>query len=675
MTKHQFLKVVPGLILLLILSCPLSVAAQYEANQELIAAAVVPGAVLREGEVLAAFAVDAAETREILTRLDPGLAVGRVYRSLSRRAGMTVAHLRSETLSTQALLNILSRDERVIALSPNYGKRLLRTPNDPLWPRLWGLRRIGAQSAWDISTGSAEVVLAVIDTGTDLLHEDLLANLWTNSAEIPGNGIDDDGNGYVDDVHGYDFAPYPGADPSRPMDPDGHGTHVAGTIAAVGDNGRGVVGVNWNARIMTLKAFSEDGYIYDADSIEAIEYAVMMKENYGVNLVAINASYGGGPFNSLELKAIEAAGRAGIIFVAAAGNDSNDNDARPEYPAGYNLANVISVAAVNQNDQLASFSNFGTNSVHLAAPGQSILSTVPTGQGSESYVNQADRNLEARAMTYAPLTGISGITGLAVYCGLGLWSGDFPAQVQGNIALIRRGEIFFSEKVANARAAGAAGVIIFNNEPGLFSGTLGEPGAHLTTVSLSLEDGEFLLSIQPALVTLVYRPADYDYYQGTSMATPHVSGVLGLLAARHSSDNALERLSRLYSGAESLAGLRDKVVEGRLLNAENALRAPLVLTLQGSRESAAGWLLKKDYAALVMRRREEAPMQVERYVLNRKRPGSSFSQVAVIRGAEVVAGSHAFFDKFLETNVSYVYRIAAYDSQGRLLAVSNDLVL
>ncbi|MEA3273699.1 MAG: S8 family serine peptidase [Pseudomonadota bacterium] len=215
--------------------------------------------------------------------------------------------------------------------------------------------------------------MAVIDSGIDLGHEDLAANLWTNPGEIPGNGIDDDGNGYVDDVNGWDFS----RDDSDPSDTEtgcgGHGTHTSGTIGAVGDNGLGITGINWDIQIMPLKAARTVLFscaLADADILEAIQYAA----NNGALLS--NNSYGG-PSPS---QAIEDAIRASrSLFVAAAGNDGTNNDTIPQYPASYQLDNIVSVAATDHDDILASFSNFGTNSVDLGAPGVSILSTVPGG--------------------------------------------------------------------------------------------------------------------------------------------------------------------------------------------------------------------------------------------------------------------------------------------------------
>ena len=285
----------------------------------------------------------------------------------------------------------IKKSPKVKYVEPDYELHIVQTiPND-LHPNLWGLNNTGAYAggtpdadvdapeAWDIQTGSENVVIAVIDTGLDYNHVDLAANAWTNPGEIPGNGVDDDNNGCVDDVYGYDFY----HDSSDPLDDHGHGTHCSGTIAAVGNNGIGIVGINWRARIMALKAFNQYGSGSTLAAIASIEYVAMMKQR-GVPVVAMSNSWGNTTYTQSMKDAISAANSAGVLFIAAAGNYSRDNDATPFYPASYNVPNVISVAASDYNDNLASFSCYGATSVDLAAPGVSILSTIP-GDGYSSW--------------------------------------------------------------------------------------------------------------------------------------------------------------------------------------------------------------------------------------------------------------------------------------------------
>ena len=275
-------------------------------------------------------------------------------------------------------------------IEPDFAITPTRLPNDPDYSLLWGLSNdgqtggvedidINAPQAWEITTGSRSVVIAVVDSGVDVGHPDLAANIWRNPGEIPGNGIDDDRNGYVDDVSGWDFV----SNDNVADDGNGHGTHVAGTIGGVGNDGRGVVGVNWEVSILPLKFLDDWGFGSTAGAIAALNYAAVLK-SAGVNLVATNNSWGGGGYSSALRTVIARHNEAGILFVAAAGNDGTDNDAFPAYPASYDLANVISVAAIDHAGQAASFSNFGRTSVDLAAPGVDVYSTIP-GSGYASF--------------------------------------------------------------------------------------------------------------------------------------------------------------------------------------------------------------------------------------------------------------------------------------------------
>ena len=277
------------------------------------------------------------------------------------------------------LFTQLLSDPRIREVSENHEVFPFSIPNDPDIGQLWGLINTGqeggttdadidAEIAWDISLGSREVIVAVIDTGIDYRHDDLKRNMWRNKNEIANNGIDDDGNGFIDDIHGYDF----NNGDSDPMDGHSHGTHVAGTIGAVADNTYGVAGISPLVSLMALKIFSDEGRMATAaDAVYAIYYAV----DNGANI--LNNSWGGGAYNSHLKAAIEYAEERDVLFVAAAGNSSRDNDLVPNYPSGYDVGNVISVAASDRHDNLAYFSQYGRNSVDLAAPGVSILSTVP----------------------------------------------------------------------------------------------------------------------------------------------------------------------------------------------------------------------------------------------------------------------------------------------------------
>ena len=288
-------------------------------------------------------------------------------------------------VAVESALAALRQDPHVLFAEPDYIVRATGVSTDPLFASQWDFHNTGqsggtfdadidAPEAWDVTTGTGSTIVAVIDTGVDYLHPDLAANIWVNQDELPGNGIDDDDNGYVDDIHGYDFY----NNDNNPLDDHGHGTHVAGTIGAVGNNGIGIAGVNWNVQIMPLKFLGADGSGTTSDAIEAIRYAI----DNGAHIS--NNSWGGDPFSQSLYNAIRDARDVGHIFVAAAGNGNFigfgiDNDATPFYPSGYDLDNIVAVAATDHTDNIAVFSNYGATTVDLGAPGVSILSTLPNG--------------------------------------------------------------------------------------------------------------------------------------------------------------------------------------------------------------------------------------------------------------------------------------------------------
>ncbi len=304
------------------------------------------------------------------------------------RSDVNVVDLPQDLTVTEAV-RAYEASPDVAYAEPNFKLYPAAAPDDPNYKDLWGLNNTGqtkgtpdadadAPEAWDTTTGSPDTVVGVIDEGIDVNHPDLRDNIWINSGEIPGNGIDDDKNKYIDDYNGFDFA----NNDATVYDPDPisgkgdeHGTHVAGTIAAVGNNGIGITGVNWDAQVASLKFLGPNGG-YTSDAVEAIDYAV------AEGMEISNNSWGGGGRSQALEDAIRRADAAGHIFLAAAGNGGSDgvgddNDATPHYPSSYNVPNVVAVAATDDTDSLASFSNFGATTVDLAAPGVSILSTLP----------------------------------------------------------------------------------------------------------------------------------------------------------------------------------------------------------------------------------------------------------------------------------------------------------
>ena len=285
----------------------------------------------------------------------------------------------TKDVEVHAAVEECKKDPNVLYAEPNYIYRTSTprgTPNDPRFDSLWGMNNssdadIDAPEAWDKQTGSRDVLVAIIDTGIDYNHEDLRDNIWRNPGESgngkENNGVDDDSNGFVDDVYGWDFA----ADDNDPMDDNGHGTHVAGTVGAVGNNGTGVVGVNWQVRMMALKFLDSQGSGTTDNAVKAILYAA---DNGAI--IQSNSWGGGGASQALQ-DAIAYARDKNSLFIAAAGNNGTDNDISPNYPSNYDVENVVAVAASDNTDRRAEFSNYGKKTVDLFAPGVDILSCQP----------------------------------------------------------------------------------------------------------------------------------------------------------------------------------------------------------------------------------------------------------------------------------------------------------
>lgn len=410
---------------------------------------------------------------ELLVKFKPGTKTSASLRSHQavgaqvKKRSSFVPNLELVTLPQgisvkDAIVQYMS-DPNVEIAEPNCVRRAAETiPNDQLFGEQWALRNTGqsaggtvladikANLAWDITQGSHNTIIAVIDTGIDYNHVDLVGNIWRNWGETScTDSIDNDSNGLNDDCVGWDFTtceefelitpdpqgehPDPDFDycdenyppckteknpDNDPMDDNGHGTHVSGVIGAETNNGIGIAGVMWDVQLMPIKVLNEQGFGRTFDIIEAINYVVSMKQA-GTDIKVINASLGGPCFSENERQAIEAANTEGILFVAAAGNggsdgigDNNDFPSEldgvpesPEYPASYSLPNIISVAATDQNDRKASFSNFGQASVHLGAPGVYILSTIPGGL----YSAQNEAFAMGTSMAAPHVSGVAGL--------------------------------------------------------------------------------------------------------------------------------------------------------------------------------------------------------------------------------------------------------------------------
>jgi thermitase len=314
---------------------------------------------------------------------------------------------------TDNVIRKMAHERFVERVEPNYVVRAARLPNDRSFAEQWGLRNlghfdgkvgadIGATLAWDVAIGSP-VPVAVVDTGVTFKHADLAANAWVNPGD-PRNGIDDDGDGIKDDVNGADFL----SGDADPDDDGGHGTHVAGIIGAQGNNSIGITGVNWESAVMGLKFLDGNGEGNTADAASAIDYAV----DHGARV--INASWGGPAFSHALYSAIRRAGEHGVLMVAAAGNDGVNADSSPDYPAAFDLPNIISVAATDRADRLLDFSNYGAKSVDLGAPGDDVYSTVPNVTDPSGYAAFSGTSMAAPFVAGAAALYLSKFPGASV---------------------------------------------------------------------------------------------------------------------------------------------------------------------------------------------------------------------------------------------------------------------
>jgi subtilisin family serine protease len=567
------------------------------------------------GEIFVKFKKTASRSDIALLNTTLGL------RTIKEFPSIGVHHIKLKPGETVAeAIKKYSDDPNVEYAEPNYIVHALATPLDTSYGELWGLHNTGqpvngtvgtsdadmdAPEAWDITTGDSGVVIAVIDSGVAWDHPELAGNIWTNAGETPSNGIDDDGNGYVDDINGWDFCD----NDNDPMDFFGHGTHVAGTIAGVGNNNRGITGVMWTARIMPLRFLDASGSGDTADAISAIDYAIANGAS------VLNNSWGGGGFSQALQDAIERSNSAGTVFVAAAGNDGLDNDLIPAYPASFTVANIISVAATDQNDNLALFSNYGATTVDVGAPGVNTYSTIPAREVvfSDNFddgilapwtpggtPNTWDVTNESPP---APPSGAFSLTdspGVEYQVGANNWAASPSIDLSGRVGcqLIYQIELdvefLFDFLFIEASTDGINWTNIYG--PGV--GYTGSTGGAFFQLSddISAYDGQPTLSVRFRLFESNGTGTDggthiddfqvtssssdysadtqYDYFEGTSMASPHVAGLAGLIMAAFPTASNTEVKGRILNGVDSKPSLAGITVTGGRINAYNSLMIP-----------------------------------------------------------------------------------------------------
>ena len=504
--------------------------------------------------ILAVAAKNSYRDGELIVRYKTGIRSAssvRLQAALETRKMRGMPFLNAEQvklpagLSVRDAITLYMQDPDVEYAEPNYLRSVRSTfPNDPLFSAQWALSNrlvpgadIHMPQAWDIISGNTGLVIAVIDTGIDYTHPDLTGNIWSNPGD-PNctSGSDNDHNGYVADCRGWNFV----GGNNNPMDDDGHGTHVSGIIGAVGNNALGIAGVIWNVKLMPLKILDATGEGTVADEAAAIEYAIAKGAK------VINASFAGDTFSNTEQSAIAAANASGVLFVTAAGNSEtggSNNDVTPVYPGNYDLPNIISVAATDEQDMLASFSNYGKNTVQVAAPGVDIVSTVPPALAKP-------------------------------FCG----------------------------------ASPAAG---------------------------------------------------YEYCDGTSMSTPHVAGLAGLLESYYPNFSYRQARATIMRYVDLLPTLQGRTASGGRVNAYKALSS--LLAPDGLTAAAAS------SSAITLSWTDHATGE-DGYVIEREAPGGTFSEID-----RVGPGITTYFDnKGLLPSTAYAYRVSAFNTIPASSAYSNE---
>ena len=539
------------------------------------------------------------------SRIKRTLGVKKEYHLISLKPGQTV----------QDALARFKADPNIEIAEPDYIAHIQAVPNDTFYSRLWGLKNSGqtvngtagtsgsdinAETAWNHTTDCSASVVAVLDTGINHTHLDLAANIWSNTGEVAGDGVDNDANGYIDDVRGWDFVgaapgnnnPYPAAGH------ESHGHHVAGTIGAVGNNSRGTTGVCWKARIMALRVCDQNGQCLASDISEAINYAV----NNGAKV--LNMSFGGATMGSAVNTAITNALNANVVVVAAAGNNGSNNDTTSFEPCTFSHANIICVAALDQNYSLASFSNFGATTVDVGAPGTNTYSTVPGPLISDTMTGWT----RTGAWTEAQCNLTSGLTNMllnpANFCSGGPYANNASddAYKVFNLSGVSAASVVFSVfydlqntvdylRVGNSNtganpfptatplasitgqspSAGAqAEVRTYSLPSGCLNATCAV-GFRLESDATTTGKGVGIFSLRIETVQTNADSNAYGFKAGTSMAAPHVTGVVALIRAFNPNYTYQDTVNAIKFGGTNAPALAGKASSGNAVNAMGAL--------------------------------------------------------------------------------------------------------